>query len=171
MSELLKFDLGSKFSAQVRKLIRPATILLDVGAGIRPQSLIPCEQHICIEPHSTYANVLRAHGYTVIGLPVPLAFATVREADTICMFDVLEHLPKKEGAAALAMAKKLADQVVVFTTLGFQAQSGDAWGMDGDYWQEHRSGWMPEEFVGWKFVVDRNYHDVGKGAFCAVYRK
>jgi len=35
----------------------------------------------------------------------------------------------------------------------------DAWGLHGAAWQEHKSGWMPEDFNGnWELFVAEKYH-------------
>lgn len=58
----------------------------------------------------------------------------------------------------------------------------DAWGLGGSDWQEHKSGWRPEDFNDnrWQFLVSEKYHycdnlqrklDVPYGAFWAVLTK
>lgn len=132
-------------------LRRPAGLIecksvLDVGAGIRPMQWYRPQTHICIEPFGPYADVLEDAGMTVIPARATAALQALR-AEAVYMLDVIEHMDKKEGQWALDLAVKAASrQVVVFTPVGFHEQLTDAWGMGGDYWQMHKSGWLPAEF-------------------------
>jgi hypothetical protein len=89
------------------------------------------------------------------------------------LLDVIEHLPIIEGKNLLVKTLSLArKQVIVFTTLGYKEQCHpdgiDAWGLHGGAWQEHKSGWMPEDFgVEWTIFVSEDYHsyDHGNGSF------
>ena len=83
--------------------------------------------------------------------------------------DVIEHLEKSEALDLLkrlkrteALARK---QIVLFTPLGFLPQEDldgkDAWGLDGGAWQEHKSGWSPEDFDGsWRIYASKVFHTV-----------
>ena len=82
----------------------------------------------------------------------------------------LGDTPLTEGvqlALKLALAKAR-QQVVVFTPHGFHKQEyvkgeKDAWGMNGTYWQTHRSGWTPEDFdESWRVIVE-------DASLCAVH--
>ena len=74
------------------------------------------------------------------------------------MLDVLEHMHKNEGIEVIELAKKKAiKQIVIFTPKGFVQQTVDSWNMGGEYWQTHRSGWLPGEFPGW----DISFYDEG----------
>ena len=101
--------------------IKDAGIVLDVGAGLRPQTLVTCANHICIEPHHEYTELLWGEGYTVICAAAPAAFDLVHERiDTVTMLDVIEHMEKADGRECIARACALAQQqVIVFTPLGF----------------------------------------------------
>ena len=68
----------------------------------------------------------------------------------VFLLDVIEHMEKEDGRRILALAQEVAqEQIVLFTPMGFMEQTYDKWGLGGDYWQLHRSGWTPEEFPGW----------------------
>ena len=78
---------------------------------------------------------------------------------------MIEHLEKSEGKELLARTEDIArEQVVIFTPLGFMPQhhenSKDAWGLNGADWQEHKSGWFPEDFQGefWQVFASKSYH-------------
>lgn len=147
--------------------------LIDIGAGIRPQSLVRCAKHICVEPHGAYAEALEQHGYPVIHADAVTALEAYREpVDTIVALDVIEHMERDEGYKFLALATERAKQVVIFTPLGFLPQEGDAWGMGGEHWQRHRSGWTSGDFYGWTTCVEKRFHEDrgGKGgAFFAIW--
>lgn len=155
---------------QARQFIRDGGMVLDIGAGLRPQTLVRADEMACVEPHGPYADQLEAGGYAVIRGKAVDVLADCDPVDTVVMLDVLEHMDKAEGVRVLQLAQEVAKQVVVFTPLGFLPQEGDAWGMGGEEWQRHRSGWLPKEFQGWNTVVDQRFHDHLKaGAFIAVW--
>lgn len=157
------------------KRVREVGIVLDVGAGIRPQQLVKCKKLICAEPCREYVKVLYRGSYTVIQARAVEAVELVREVDTIVALDVIEHLERVEGIAFLSAAvAKARQQVVIFTPMGFMPQDDgdgpDAWGMNGAQWQRHRSGWMPEDFPGWEILTDSKFHARrGFGAFFAIH--
>ena len=147
-------------------LIECASVL-DIGAGIRPMNWYTPKEHHCVEPHAPYVKVLMQHGYDVwifTALDVlshPEVFETDYEA--IYLLDVIEHMEKEEGFEVIALASDRAKkQVVIYTPTGFMEQTHDEWGLGGEEWQTHKSGWMPEEFAGW----DIQFH--GKGFFAVL---
>lgn len=146
-------------------LLQPADTVLDIGAGIIPQPYLQARTHIAVDPHRPYLERIRGRG--------PLLQATWTDAvacirpgavDTIFLLDIIEHLEKDEGErllpATLALARQ---QVLVFTPLGFMPQHHpdgiDNWGMDGGVWQEHRSGWLPDDFPDWVTIAVPLFHD------------
>lgn len=159
------------FARAMRSLV-PADTLVDVGAGIRPQRLVKCAKHICVEPYPPYAEELKKAGYDVICATAADGLKAIDHADTVMMIDVIEHMEKRDGQHALSLAREKAAQVVVFTPLGFMPQEGDAWGLGGDHWQRHRSGWTPEEFPDWQIFADAHFHRRRKaGAFFAIWNR
>lgn len=163
------------------KHIEPAGVLLDVGAGVRPQRFIKCRRHVCAEPHGEYADILSANGFSVIRGAAPEVFDRVDKigepVDTVVLVDVIEHMEKADGLETMRRACEIARrQVVNFTPLGFMPQHGghecDPWGMQGQHWQEHRSGWTPEDFPGWLCLVDKHFAKVRHpGAFFAIWTR
>jgi hypothetical protein len=176
----------------IRRLVGPVRTVLDVGAGIRPQTLVPARVHICVEPYTPYVERLRNE----VKQDRDWVFLTARwddvlplmpddSVDTVLALDVIEHMEKEEGLRLLHEAKRIArHQVVVFTPLGPYPQSHapdelDRWHMHGGRWQSHRSAWEPEDFGReWQIVACRDLHltdqDGGAleepvGAFWAVY--
>ena len=144
--------------------------VLDIGAGIRPMGWFKPKQHICVEPFEPYAAQLRAAGYWVWGMTAVEALCLAHGGppiDAVYLLDVIEHMPRATGERALWAARALKPaQIVVSTPNGFLAQQGDAWGMGGEYWQEHRSGWTPADFPGWTISLYDNGHP--RGGFTAV---
>ena len=132
-------------------LIEVETVI-DVGAGIRPMQWYQPRRHICLEPHDRYCDKLRNAGYAYVQ-----ATASVLKdmtAEGVYLLDVIEHMEKHEGLEIIELAKKAATkQVIIYTPKGFLEQEGDAWGFGGDYWQKHRSGWLPGEFPGWLIEI------------------
>ena len=74
--------------------------------------------------------------------------------ETVLCIEVLEHLEKAEGRAALFELERVARRQVILTTpVGrFHLPS-----FDGNPYQEHRSSWMPQE------LRDRGYSVIGHG--------
>jgi len=158
-------------------LVKPAASVMDIGCGVRPQTIVndPAVL-VCVEAHAEYVAELRRRfaGTTTLiiqgRVPDCLAPLPDRCIDTIMMLDFIEHLDPEAGRATLAECGRLARrQVVLFTPLGFmpQDESGetDGWGLHGQYWQTHRSGWTPEDFDDrWHVVACRDFHQInGKG--------
>lgn len=175
----------------VRGRLEPIDVVLDIGSGIMPQDMVHPLVHICCEPYGEYLERLREKSADCFDRTYVLVKATWEEAvrifpeksvDTVFLADVIEHLEKEEGARLLRATEGIARrQVAVFTPLGFLPQScegEDAWGLGGASWQEHRSGWLPEDFgEEWEIRASRDFHTVdhmGKplspphGAFWAV---
>lgn len=158
--------------------IRKAGTVLDIGSGIRPQCIVPCEKMICFEAHDEYLAQLQQYGFDTFAGVAPRDLTRVESPiDTVTMIDVIEHMEREDGIETIRLALEIAQrQVIVFTPLGFMKQdqdgSTDAWGMQGQYWQRHRSGWKPEDFPGWLCLTDPRFHaHAGHGAFFAIWTK
>jgi len=173
--------------------LRPAPVVLDVGIGIRPQQLVRCQLHIGIEPYAPYIARLREacpdvpHHVLLHGTwDQVMRIFPDQSVDTVVAGDVIEHLEKPEGRRLLREAERLArQQICVFTPLGFHEQNydgrPDAWGMGGGHWQNHLSGWEPNDFNGdkWVCLCCEKYHDTDDhgrkvepfGAFYAIWTR
>jgi hypothetical protein len=132
---------------------------MDIGPGIRPQPFFKPERHICVEPYWEYAKWLVENRHELWNMTALDALEKIDRVDTIFLLDVIEHMRKFDGERIRDLSKTKADQVVVFTPRGFKEQSylageKDAWGMDGAWWQTHRSGWDPADFKGWDITED-----------------
>jgi hypothetical protein len=136
-------------------------VVLDIGAGICPQPFVKNPYvHICIDAHRPYLERLKHEvaddpKYVFINAPWNEVLSTFpdKSVDTVFALDFIEHLEKEDGRRLLCEAQRVARrQVVIFTPHGFFPQSyedpnkPDRWGMDGGYWQTHRSGWDFDDF-------------------------
>lgn len=180
---------ADKFITATSASLLPAHTVLDIGPGIRPQTLVECRVHICVEPFDEYVEILtREHPeLVVLNCTWTEAVDLLGEGsvDTVVLMDVIEHLDKEEGRRLLDATVRIArSQVVIQTPLGFMEQGADeerdAWGLGGVDWQVHRCGWEPDEFPGWDIVTCEEFHthdaygralDAPHGAFFAVLTK
>lgn len=177
------------------RAIQNVEVVLDIGCGIVPQNYIKPDVHICCEPCLEYVEHLqrfiattepRDRSYVIlsIGWEEAVRAFPFKSVDTVFLLDVIEHLEKDVGKRLLVATENLArKQVVIFTPLGFMPQhhddGKDAWGLNGGNWQEHKSGWTPEDFVGdeWRFFASNDFHSAASkydksmipyGAFWAI---
>jgi hypothetical protein len=174
-----------------REQVEPADIVLDIGPGIYPINYFVPRVHILVEPHEEYVNILQERFQDHKNFLVLKGFAIEAlrllpddSVDSAFLIDVIEHLEKQDGFEILGELDRVTrKQIIVFTPLGFMPQhveidKKDRWGFHGGDFQEHKSGWLPEDFNSeWKKLVCQNYHvhdDNGKpfdkpfGAFYAI---
>lgn len=153
--------------------VEDVQVVLDLGAGICPQTFAKNPYlHICVDAHLPYIERVKRDltddpRYVFLNSTWDKVIPMLpdKSVDTVFALDFIEHLEKEDGLNMLREAQRVARcQVVVFTPQGFFPQSYedsqklDRWGMDGGYWQTHRSGWVPEDFGdGWEFVISRDY--------------
>jgi hypothetical protein len=192
MEELTWVDRERLFPSAMAAL-EQVEVVLDIGPGIRPQPYIQPVVHVCCEPFMQYveklqeiAAVAKDRTYVILNMTWADAVRCLppKSVDTVILSDVIEHLEKEEGHRLLDATLRLARrQVGIFTTLGFvpqhHPQGKDAWGLDGMDWQEHKSGWMPEDFgAGWAVIACKDYHTLDhmgavrsktEGAIWAIY--
>jgi len=174
------------------KAIQYTEIALDIGSGIMPQNYVTPVIHICVEPFDQYVRYLHKKICTSFDRQYIIIKASWEEVldlfpeksvDTIFLIDVIEHIEKKVAIRLLKESEKIVrKQIVIFTPLGFVSQhhsdGKDAWGLDGGKWQEHKSGWEPQDFDNsWNIYVTKKFHftdNLGKklkkpfGAFFAI---
>jgi hypothetical protein len=174
--------------AATAKLIR-TKLVLDIGCGIRPQKYISPKVHICWEPFAPYLEHLQTvltgttspqYIYVKAGWAEAVEMLPPQSIDTIFLLDVVEHLDKAQGLQLLELTKPIArQQIVIYTPLGFLPQHSpngkDVWGFNGGAWQEHKSGWLPEDFdTNWDVYVAQKYHlrnGIEYGAILAIYNR
>lgn len=142
--------------------------VFDIGAGIRPMNWYVPKRHICVEPHGQYSRKLEAAGYETWCTTAHQALWSLSpgEIDVIYMLDVIEHMARPVGEKVLALAQALKPkQIVIATPNGYTEQDSDPWDCGAEFWQTHRSGWVPEDFPGW--VISYYEFEAYKG-FMAV---
>ncbi len=82
--------------------------------------------------------------------------------DVAICSDGIEHLTKIEGVRLIADMQFLSNKSIFFTPLG-ELNVGEGGGPDS-----HKSGWTPEDFVGYAAVVFPDFHpSLSCGAFFA----
>ena len=157
----------------VRRKVNPAAVVLDIGCGIKPQTLVWPRLHLCVEIHDEYVDYLRerfagspSHVLLRASWQDAMRVLPDRSVDTVFALDFIEHLSRDEGFRFLDEACRIASrQVVIFTPFGYFPQSydrpdaEDRWGMHGGFWQTHRSGWIASDFPPeWEIIACRDYH-------------
>lgn len=196
MSQKITWLKADEIFPEVQKHCLIVNSVLDVGCGIRPQRLTDTFIHICADAHKQYLDVLQKENSRKLTFKDKIKFfylnittATIiskfprKSVNSVFLLDVIEHLEKDHAFNLIKSFEEIANnQIVLFTPLGFVKQEHpdgkDAWGLDGGKWQEHKSGWLPEEFDdSWEIFACKDFHptnNVGKehstpvGAFFAV---
>jgi Methyltransferase domain len=158
----------------IDKAVEPTEVVADIGCGIVPMNYFRPKLHFLIEPWKEYSDIL-SHRHTDdksvvilrVGALEALKMFADNSVDSIFLLDVIEHLDKEEGVKVLKEMERVARrQIVIFTPLGFMPQhmeSGeqDGWGLSGIEVQEHRSGWLPEDFSpAYTFYICEEFHKV-----------
>ncbi|HEX7956093.1 MAG TPA: methyltransferase domain-containing protein [Pyrinomonadaceae bacterium] len=159
--------------AAVAARVLDAEVVLDLGPGICPQPFVKNPYvHICVEAHRPYIERVRREvrddpKYVFINSPWDKAIGLLpdKSVDTVFALDFIEHLEKEDGLRMLREAERVARrQVVVYTPDGFYPQhyedpsKPDRWGMDGGFWQTHRSGWKTDDFGDeWEFIISPDF--------------
>lgn len=69
--------------------------------------------------------------------------------DVTLLSDVIEHLDKDEALNILEKCKVISDKIIIYTPLGFYEQGIS----DNNPLQEHKSGWVAEDFINIGFKV------------------
>ena len=162
-------------------MIEATDIALDIGTGIVPHGYINTFIYICCEPFDEYVEVLKKKTkkaedriFVILNMDWEQALNKFKpdSVDSVFLIDVIEHMDKETGKRLLKRTELIArKQIVIFTPLGYVEQElleggKDAWGLNGASFQEHKSGWLPEDFDGsWNVVACKDYHmknNVGK---------
>lgn len=96
-----------------------------------------------------------------------------RSISTVLLTDVIEHFYKHDALKLLESSERIAyDRVIVFTPRGYFPQQGyDHYEMNGESYQEHRSGWEPEELeqLGYHVTVIKGLHGPENMSFLRTF--
>lgn len=192
MSENIKwFETRQEMLLSIEKEIKETEIVLDIGCGIVPMNYFRPKLHVMVDPWKEYVDILsfRHAGDKSVLVLYSDAIEVLRQftdnsVDSIFLLDVIEHMDKDVGRKVIQESERVAnEQIVIFTPLGFMTQhmkshESDGWGLSGTLYQEHRSGWTPDDFSsGWSCYVCENFHsndfkgdklDQAVGAFFAI---
>ena len=143
-----------EFLNSIHSFIKPCSVVLDIGCGIRPQTIIEPKVHICCDPHLEYIEHLRKiidfyRGNDLNNFEINPFCTLTKEnnsefvfinsdwenalklfpqnsVDTIFLLDVIEHLDKDRGLRLIKLTETLCrKQIVLFTPLGFIEQEHD----------------------------------------------
>jgi hypothetical protein len=152
--------------------------LLDIGCGMcHYLDKILCNFIIALDIHRPYLEnrqsrlphilPVNADALQINQLFLPKTVATVLLNDT------LEHFSKENGLALIKKVEEIAtNRVIVFTPRGFFKQERyDYFNLNGEQYQEHRSGWEVEEFLdlGFKVIIFKEMHDASNASFVHNY--
>jgi len=172
-SQKFYYDSPSDLLTTISKIIKETDVVLDIGCGIRPMTYFKPKIHLMIEPYQEYVDML---SYKFTGDKSAIIFCkdallslqdlSDGSVDSVFLLDVIEHMEKDIGRQVIQHCERVArEQIVLFTPLGFMPQCAesniDAWGLSGGQYQEHLSGWEPDDFKdGWHFHICKNFHNL-----------
>lgn len=179
------------FCDTVKMYMKQVNRLLDIGCGIKPQNYIHAKEHICCEPYHEYVNHLvvnKTENQLIIQADWEKAIEIFPNnmIDSIFVIDVIEHIDKNDALKLLSRSKEIvSSQMAIFTPYGFVEQCEDdeydGWGLGGQVWQQHKSGWTEADFnEEWEIFICPHYHNRDNydrlipepfGAMWAIYTK
>ncbi|MEL1135720.1 methyltransferase domain-containing protein [Desulfitobacterium sp. THU1] len=163
----------------IKGLMKDDQSVLDIGCGIGATlKEFPCPIKLGLDAHEPY--LIKAGAIAQI-IPLKLKAERIGEVflpqsiDCVTLIDVIEHLKKEVGSEILSQAERIASKkVIVFTPRGFFKQmEEDHYGLGGEEFQTHRSGWEVEDFLtrGYEVVLFSQFHDQSNSAFVKAYGK
>ena len=167
------------FIVTINELLVDSISVLDVGCGVGATlKEFCCPIKIGVDAHRPYLENakydeqyiklnFKAEHISELFLPNSL--------DSVTLIDVIEHFEKEVAINVLRQVEEIATKrVIVFTPRGFFKQIDvDHYGLGGESYQRHRSGWEVEDFqkLGYNVVIFSKFHDQKNIAFLQVYGK
>jgi len=167
------------FLDTINELLSDSRTVLDIGCGVgETLKDFSCPIKIGVDAHRPYLENAKdgeqfiklnfmAERLSELFLPKSL--------DSVTLIDVIEHLEKGVALDVLRQVEEIAaKKVIVFTPRGFfQQLDVDHYGLGGESYQRHRSGWEVEDFQnrGYNIVIFSKFHDQKNKAFLQVYGK
>ncbi|WP_433943950.1 class I SAM-dependent methyltransferase [Paenibacillus sp. SN-8-1] len=167
-----------RFISALRERLKFADSVLDIGCGIGAmwdhydsKIIIGVDIHRAYLEHLIHlprrAIPIHADARRIGELFMP------RSISAVTLIDSLEHFTKEDGLKVLKDAENIArDQVIVFTPRGFFPQEGvDNYGLSGEQYQKHYSGWESGELLqlGYNVKVFKNFHHAENPSFVEAY--
>lgn len=129
----------------------PSWSILDLGCGIRPFAGLNFRNpSLHVDAYAKYLERTSATKLTLkLNLSEDLTNYFVDDSyDVVLLLDVIEHLKKEDALRLIDRSKRIArKKVIIWTPSGFLKQTGDVWNLEGDFWQEHRSGFSVHELM------------------------
>ena len=167
------------FLVAINELLLDSRTVLDVGCGVGVTlKEFCCPFKIGVDAHRPYLENaelgeqfirlnLTAERLSELFLPNSL--------DSVTLIDVIEHFDKEVAFDVLRQVEEIAvKKVIVFTPKGFFQQIDvDHYGLGGEYYQKHRSGWEIEDFqkLGYNISIFSRFHNQENKAFLQAYGK
>jgi hypothetical protein len=173
-ADVLTISDRKELDLRASQLFHGYTSILDLGSGIRPFNLGPAITHVCVDAHRPYLDYLNNSFQSTSRIYIhetadkALRSFPDKSIDLVVAMDFIEHVEKDHGKNLVKEMERVARiGILLFTPLGYMPQHNDgdldSWGLDGGKWQEHKSGWFPEDFSeisdDWKFLVCETYHE------------
>lgn len=167
------------FLVTINELLLDSCMLLDVGCGLGTTlKEFCCPIKIGVDAHRPYLENAKSDEQFI-----KLNFTAERlrelflpnSIDSVTLIDVIEHFEKEAALDILHQVEEIAaKKVIVFTPRGFFQQiEFDYYGLGGESYQQHRSGWEVEDFqrLDYNIVIFSKFHDQKNKAFLEVYGK
>lgn len=167
------------FLVTINELLSDSRTVLDVGCGVGATlAEFCCPIKIGVDAHRPYLEHaqcsdqfvkinFRAERLSELFLP--------NSVDSVTLIDVIEHFEKETAFEVLSQVEKIAaKKVIIFTPRGFFRQLDiDHYGLGGETYQRHRSGWEVEDLQkrGYNIIIFSKFHDRRNLAFVEVYGK
>lgn len=148
------------FQNIVKYIIYNSYSILDIGCGIGDYLKYTNNNQrvVGVEPHLPY--ILKAREVApwveyVNKDALDFFSSTDEKFDCILLIDVIEHLEEDDAIKLVEEAKKHCKGIIFSQIpIGIHEQNEDVWNLGGEFWQTHRSTWVPENIdkLGFSFL-------------------